>query len=331
MKDWYNQYFKLYACCQPVSGIERSAIYDLQRGGIYYIPNALHEILTVFDKFTYGELLSAYAEHDGSEDLIMSYFEFLLEKELGFFTSSPELFPSLDMTWSQPEKIISAAMQIGNTQLPLKEIAWQLSELQCKHLELHVVNESTLATVVQYLSFFEGIGLRSVDLLMEDRNELLDILSAIDNVSLLHITLFNSDRQNFEWNSINVVCTEKSYPELSARDPKELSSLIINQDFFLEAQRYNPFFNRKVFIGTHGEVKNGMFTTEIHGNVFQQKLTDIIEQQDFQKLWHLNNDSIAECKDHELRFAWMSLEEPQWNQNTNEYEIKNHYYAANIH
>ena len=40
-----NTYFKLFASCIPVLGVERSIVCDLQRSNFLFIPNILVEIL----------------------------------------------------------------------------------------------------------------------------------------------------------------------------------------------------------------------------------------------------------------------------------------------
>lgn len=82
-------------------------------------------------------------------------------------------------------------------------------------------------------------------------------------------------------------------------------SLIVNLSLFTESQKHHTYYNRKLYIGKKGEIKNAPECEEIFGNIQDiQKISDIekiIEQLGFQKYWYVHKEICDVCKDCEFR------------------------------
>lgn len=78
--------------------------------------------------------------HENVDD----FFEFLIEKELGFFTETLERFPDLDISYDTPEIISNCILEYGDvTQKYLAKIVSELTLLRCKFLELRFYSSIT--------------------------------------------------------------------------------------------------------------------------------------------------------------------------------------------
>lgn len=79
----------------------------------------------------------------------------------------------------------------------------------------------------------------------------------------------------------------------------------INHLLYSEALLYNTYFNRKLHIGTNGEIKNAPECTESFGNIqdinSHEELKQIVSTPEFQKYWFVKKDETDVCKDCEFR------------------------------
>ena len=79
----------------------------------------------------------------------------------------------------------------------------------------------------------------------------------------------------------------------------------VNIRAFSEAQNYNLYFNRNLFIGRNGELKNSKETVKIYGNIFKltfAQLKSIIESEEFQYLGKISKDQIEGCNKCSYRY-----------------------------
>lgn len=107
--------FHLFATCIIVKGHNRSCIYDVQRGDYEYIPNSLADILNTSKGVTFEALTDSFNEQK-DKDILIDYFNFLLEKEFIFFQILNHHFfrnikrSSSDLIISLPLLLISIIM-----------------------------------------------------------------------------------------------------------------------------------------------------------------------------------------------------------------------------
>jgi SPASM domain peptide maturase of grasp-with-spasm system len=83
---------------------------------------------------------------------------------------------------------------------------------------------------------------------------------------------------------------------------------IISKDYFTtniphftESQHHNTCLNRKISIDANGEIKNCPSMAKSYGNIKDTKLIDVVNNPEFQKVWHIKKDEITKCKDCEFR------------------------------
>jgi SPASM domain peptide maturase of grasp-with-spasm system len=74
-----------------------------------------------------------------------------------------------------------------------------------------------------------------------------------------------------------------------------------NLSHYQESLHHNTCLNRKISIDENGEIKNCPSMAKSWGNIKDTKLIDVVNNPEFQKLWHIKKDEITKCKDCEFR------------------------------
>ncbi len=134
--------------------------------------------------------------------------------------------------------------------------------------------------------------------------EMFKELSKID--SLFNIYVFNSN------------CSLEGVPDYLLFKIKEVNMSFldysknvfpgkfnINTDLFFEANNFNPYYNGKLYIDELGQVKNGLFTEKVFGNINKLRIGDLISvvnSDSFRFLWNANKKDTLVCCQCEFRF-----------------------------
>ncbi|MBN1598339.1 MAG: hypothetical protein JW894_08595 [Bacteroidales bacterium] len=96
---------------------------------------------------------------------------------------------------------------------------------------------------------------------------------------------------------------------------KDVKQFITNLLLYSESLGYNTYLNRKLHIGSKGEIKNAPECDEIHGNIKEinkpQQIIRIINSADFQKYWKVHKELIDVCKNCEFRHICTDNRIPQ--------------------
>lgn len=293
-------YFQLYAHNVPVSGRDRSAIYDLHNSSITFIPNVLFDILAALNRQPLATVRAAYGYDVNSFD---KYVVFLQNKDLGCFNDHPEAFPRLSLDWDQPSLLSSAIMEHDFRHYDFGNVATQLDALRCPHLELRLtcVTPARLAHVAWAL---EHTAFRSVTILLKysaavDAETLRALYFANPKISrlLCHSAPFSAADTlvpalvHTQWNLADAAHTLPS--------PK----YVVNSQFFAEAQHRNPYYNGKVCISRKGLVQNCLLQKHAFGQVPLNPISQVVTRTDFQEMWFAAPDTIEELKYSPLRYC----------------------------
>jgi hypothetical protein len=86
---------------------------------------------------------------------------------------------------------------------------------------------------------------------------------------------------------------------------KQKDEFNINKVLYSESITHHTYFNKKLYIGPSGEIKNAPETAEVFGYIqdikSEEELQEIISTPDFQKYWFIHKDLIDVCKECEFR------------------------------
>lgn len=300
-------FFKLYAFAIPVQGEERSAIYDLQRNRIHFIPHSMHEVIEQLEVYDVEMVRNSFSEED--RVVFDSYIIFLQDERLGFYTTEPDHFPKLSLSWFSPEHIQCAVIDYRFQWYDIYQVLNQLDDLLCKHLELRISNFNSIEEIEKILRCAEQTMLRSVillidhgisDLLIESYEELYERFKKLDCVVVYN---FSKDIQSKRFDK-HIVLTTKNFEEkLFHQHFYSDRFYVVNMSFFCEAQMYNPYYYKKVCIDQKGFIKNCLLQEIYFGNVSTDLLREIISLDVFQKHWFVPPSQIEDVRNSELRYA----------------------------
>ncbi|RAJ83462.1 SPASM domain peptide maturase of grasp-with-spasm system [Chitinophaga dinghuensis] len=302
-----NQVWMLFSCCIPVKGSRRSLIYDLQRGRYYFIPNAMYELITLYEGKPLEEAKAAYQhEHDA---VIDQYIAFLFNNELAFHTDTPDHFPKISLEWKSALHITNAVIDTTiHSNHDYNDIITQLSQLGCAALQCRFYEEVTLTAITSILAAAKQSRLRSVELVIPYQQTITEpVLDTLmqENKRLNSIIIHSAptaSRQLKPAFNATLVYTTEVINDASHCGFINASHFRTNIELFTEAQAHNSCLNRKVGIDVNGNIKNCPSATQAFGNVQHTSLESVISQSAFRKAWDISKDKTAVCKDCEFRY-----------------------------
>lgn len=309
--------FNLFANCILQNGYNSYIICDLQRQKIKHIPKTLFYILRRYKAKPVEEIKKIF--DNKYNEAIDEYFKFLYESEFGFYCSVNELklFPALDLSFDHPALITNAIIDINRkSPFELHFVFSQLEKLHCRHLQLRLMDNYPSAEIMKIAGMFKKYSFRSVELVLQytpgiDTRTILKLYS-LEVVSQIH--LFGvPEKQLNTFSRLSkdhaVHAYTKSIPIIPGNTGVE--KLQLNISLFSESQKHHVYFNRKLYIGSGGEIKNAPECEEVSGYVQQSDLFSIISNPEFQKYWDIKKDKTDVCRDCEYRHMCMDNRVPK--------------------
>lgn len=304
---------KRFSNTAVVKGYNRSIICDFQRNDFCYIPNTMADFLKCYDgKEIKDEIRKEYYD----------YIDFLLEKDFIFFCGKNEVgrFQKMSLEWDYPNKISNSVIEYdgnGNKEHLFFSGLHFLLEIGCE--DYLIVSYSPISSQVmkQILEYSENYLLNSITFYIgNDNSQITDCLKLIkEHPNVLNIVLFNSSRDsNIAHNETfgSLITTKK---KLDYKDcEKDVSLFNTSITHFCEAQQHNTYFNRKIFIGRNGEIKNAPTSTIIYGNIESLsnslQIEDILQNSNFKDLWFTPKSETEICRFCEYRFMCVDSRVP---------------------
>lgn len=247
--------FKLFEDIRIVHGYNRTALLDLTREQILFIPSFFADELEQLNGTTNYKtrLKTRYSEM--ADELI----NFIENHEIGFECTEEEAayFPPLQTHWDNASVITNAIVEIG-AETPLSWIR-KLENLGCKHLEMRVYDADRLLVLLDQLN--DSI-IKSITLIFEtEPANITPIMNA--NLRVIEAHIFSTARKSDSTEN-NLFYHPESF-ENRPIVPQNTLNLTVNMDIYTESLKYNTYLNRKLFISKKGELKNSPETDEIWG------------------------------------------------------------------
>ncbi len=304
--------FRLFAGCIVVKGAKRSAIYDLQRSAIETIPNSLADILTVHKYVPYSEL--ALKLNKDEVTILDSYFNFLLEHEFGFWCHSIDeanRFPELTTNWRIPYKISNAILDFdSNRHYDIVSAIKKVIELGVPNIQFRFYNPFSLGFIDNLLQLFKYTSVKSIDFLTQYIDEEDIKCDTLDdfckkNIRLNRLVFFNSPETRIinmiEGLTVIKYSKQKMFSDINCGNFHH-TLFRVNQNMFLESQKYNSCLNKKLGIDRFGNVKNCPSMPYSFGSITNLDIENVIELDLFRFNWFLSKDKIKVCMDCEFRY-----------------------------
>lgn len=297
-----NKFFTLFSSTKGVRGKHRGAFYILDEGRIELVPNEMIIIAELLQNFSIYEC----AQKVDSEDVLEEYLNFMVEKKIGFFTSQPERFATIDNIYEVPSRIFISNIEYSqNSQYDLRSFIQELSDNLCKHVELRLYFESIETDDLERIfRYFDGTTIRSINVYLsrysnEDLNQLRNLLKKYRKISsfIIFSQVMERREASISFKSSNI--------EDFDRKPYSKDVLQINHHYYTQCQNNNPFYFKKVSIDRVGFLKNNLIDKANYGlyKSGNNVLTRLTKNPTFTRFWYVKPDLIENIKDSELRYA----------------------------
>jgi hypothetical protein len=193
-----------------------------------------------------------------------------------------------------------------------------LESLLCKHIVIDFENEATIKDLKVLFSIINNYNIHEALLLLNYSDELYsddfaDIVLSSNRFK--SIIIFNSPfTKNLE-NHIYYYPSDRRIPNYE----KNKNEFIPTNQLYIESLKYHSYFNRKLFIGSNGELKNGPECEDRFGYIQDyssfSELKKVIENPCFQKYWNAKKDDSIICRDCEYRYMCVDNRLPYLNMN----------------
>jgi len=299
-------YFRLFADCIPVKGASRSAICDVSRKNIKFIPNLFYEIL-IENKTKSVNELKAFYKHEYDQG-IDQYFQALTEEAWGFWCDNPQSFPDIDLTWEFPAVISNAIIDINeHSKHDYHKLCTELNELGCQALQFRIYEKMSLEKLAEHLSYFDQSRLRSIEILLKYSEEintqaLLNLVKIHQRIVEIIIHSAPTDETVPLSDYHQIIYTTNPLNDHSFCGVIKKNDFILNLELFSEAQHFNSCLNRKISIDVNGEIRNCPSMKQSFGNFKTTTFREVLEQDSFKEVWSIKKDQIDICKDCEFRY-----------------------------
>ncbi|MET0759857.1 MAG: grasp-with-spasm system SPASM domain peptide maturase [Flavobacterium sp.] len=297
-----KKYFKFYESCIPVVGMNRGIIYDLRRGNLYFLPKM---VLQQFDKYSKHETEKFYSDHEDQKEVLDKYFNYLIENELIFFLEDRKRFPKINNKLSIPFILDVLFLEIDNFDVCKKNLFEndEINKLGCSEIVL-ISHQSSIDNLEQILTFLEYSKIHNITVIMSYDFGISDKLIELvkNNNRIREVIIFDVDEKIIINDDSNLKFHKKSLNEILTKRITDMSDFVPNLNSYLESLHKNLYFNRKIYIDNNGNIKHSFEDKTFYGNLKKNNLKNIIELDEFRKLWNVSKDQIEVCKDCEFRY-----------------------------
>lgn len=303
-KPTKDKYFSLFANCIPIAGWTRTTIYDLQMNRYKTVPLFLQNILISSKSKPLKALLQSLKVNE--RKYVLEYIELLVEEGFGFFTNNPESFPDLPLDWDRPTIISSAIIDCTGQKINTPRIGELITKLYCEVVQIYIKDNFT--GLEELLTGLDNSWVKSIEIFTEfnsNNDEIIAICNKHDRVSVVHF-MQSPEGYKYEGKSSYKVIYDEIKEDIHSllNNAEERKMFILNISFFTESLKYNPYFNRKIYIQSDGAIRNALESDKIIGDINKQSTSQLIKEikkKTNQKYWYAHKGITDVCKDCEFR------------------------------
>jgi hypothetical protein len=203
--------------------------------------------------------------------------------------------------FSNPNIINNAIVQISN-QNNLNKTFQYLENIRVPHiLNIDTISKS-FGQLKSFIKYFSLFGFHKSTFLFDFCEDFYDdqIIDVFKTTNRLEkIVFYNSPCEINVENKIWFISRGFNSFNRSKND------FVCDITLFTESQAHHTYFNRKLYIGSNGEIKNAPECPETFGFIQDlespEELKTIIQTPEFQKYWFVHKEITDVCKDCEFR------------------------------
>ncbi|WP_289058380.1 grasp-with-spasm system SPASM domain peptide maturase [uncultured Flavobacterium sp.] len=313
-----SKFFITSSSCKSVKGLTRSVIIDYLRNDLYFISNEYYDLLQSLERKKISDIFDLI-EKD-SQNSFNDFITFLTTKELGFLIDTPDQYPIISDKRSDIFPVRDAIIEIDEEtfeQLNFTSVIQQLQGLFCNEIQIRLLSDFNADFVDSFLNIIGQYDINYVELHLTFNNKVDDnlLFEFVKKHSVLcNVFIYNSPNYIVEEYLLK---TEAYYPTQIGKayylkysfDNGNCCGIITNENLSYEhvnqhneLKKFNGCLYKKVSIDKFGNIKNCPSINKIFGNIKNDSISRIIDEDDFKKLGKINKDEIKICKDCEFRY-----------------------------
>jgi len=293
-----------------VKGYKKAVICDLQRNIIQPIPLYLYELLVSDDNVktnSFDYIAQNFSEKE--KQTLKEYVTFLYNNQFGYTSEKPMTPIRLDLKkYEESRSITNAIVDFDqDSKHSLFQIVKQLNELFCFALEIRYFYSVSYQKLHDDLLSIQDTTLQNIEvlLLFSEDFKLENVLKIKETYPAIKKIIISKAQENIVYNQedlLIIYTTEKVIDERSCGVTNELYCIAETQ-LFIESIQYNSCLNKKISVDKKGLIKNCPSMNESYGNISTVNLKDVVQQEEFRRIWKINKDKIEVCSDCELRYV----------------------------
>ncbi|MCS4305353.1 grasp-with-spasm system SPASM domain peptide maturase [Chryseobacterium sp. BIGb0232] len=301
------KHFNLFSNTLITKGAGRILISDLQRNTSEVYPLEFYDVIEELKNKSIEDILSDY--DDESKEIFQQYLNLLLEKEYGFITQNgwDNNFPPLSYQYNNYSSISDLFIELNDISI-LEKIKQSVENLGIKYLVIHSKKKITMEDFIRIDQTFASSVVSGIEIFAPyhdavDKEFIQEINTKTSRT--YNLTFYNCKKVPFK------VKDEFRFIVNFTKDPIHISSCgKVDVKYFntnitkvIEAINHNSCLHKKIGIDIHGNIKNCPLMPVNFGNINTHTLEQVVNQNDFKKLWNLTKDKIEICKDCEFRYV----------------------------
>ncbi|MFD2602561.1 hypothetical protein [Flavobacterium suzhouense] len=247
--------------------------------------------------------------------------KWLNEHNLAFETSADlvDCFSHVNDDIEIPYKFVTAVIEISNITVGhLQKLNAENVNGNIGQFNLILSENTSIDSLTEILNFINENEADTFEITFENgfkySSELLNLLDSTAKILIINnyadVTLPSIKRKGNRY--INPI------------DPVNLH-LSLNYLSYFESLENNIYFNKKIFIGKDGEIKNSYETEGVVGHINNDdeiNLSELLESDEMTKLWHINKEEVAVCRDCEFRRFCVDSRIPVFTDNYWKYNVE---------
>ncbi|WP_394747353.1 grasp-with-spasm system SPASM domain peptide maturase [Spongiimicrobium salis] len=311
----YNSYLFVFTDIFFVKGYTRTMICDITKNTWEFVDNDYFELSQLFRKFKIGELLEHHVDHD-SHEAFFDFVQFLIKNDYATYVDDIQNFPKIELRWISPTPIQNAIVDLNAHSVhDYYEIAKQLSELRCEHVQIRSYDDLGYKELKEILLSFSNKDFKSIHMIVKYTAHIA--LEAyrefIHNSPNVSFTVHSSPKNEFNPSPLENLLHGMGYVQYIKQPINSCQSCgIINKktlrlpnklETFIEGITHNSCLNGKISVDVHGHIKNCPSMNDSFGKIGEKSLKQVLSLSEFKKLWEINKDQIEVCKDCEYRYV----------------------------
>jgi hypothetical protein len=284
--------YKLYTCCKPVKGYNRSIIQDLNRTKVHFVPNDLYNILVENKEAISVEKLNDLKSQNNGLDYInfMVDNEIIFEIDEIFLSCFPEIQENHSIPFIIDYLILDIQLVLNDTKFinQVFDLSVNNFVINCEIITLEIlIKINTILDTSDGNNFF--INTKSIS-----SNELTEINRHIlKSDCLLGLFVNDLDKVFDKFEAIHIVNNNKFNMWYNN-----------NISFYSCATKLNPNTFKKVFIDDKYVVRNSIKSSKTYvlNKDIKNSIYSILEEIEEQPYYSVSKDDIDVCKDCEFRY-----------------------------